>query len=214
MVGANGAGKSTLMSIAAGALRPSSGAVRLAGLDPYGGQRAEALRQVALMPQLLTMPKNMTAIDVVRYLTWMRGIGVSESRKLADEALEQVGLAPRAKIKVGKLSGGMQRRVALAQALAAGADVVLLDEPSTGLDPKQRRVMVDLISALEGTVLLSSHVMEDVVEVAERVIVLDAGRVVFQGSVSELCALAPLGTASHRAAEAAFIRLINGGSDD
>lgn len=107
------------------------------------------------------------------------------------------------------LSGGMVRRVALAQALASSPSVLLLDEPSTGLDPKQRRVMVDLIGNLAGCVLLSSHVMEDVADVASRVLVLDEGRIVFDGTVDQLSGLAPVGAPRGRAAEAGFLHVIS-----
>lgn len=210
LVGVNGAGKSTLMSVGSGALRPSSGSVRIDDLDPYGRGRSAALRRVALMPQSVRFPVNMTAREVVQYLTWMRGMSGRQAFERADAALEQVGLTERAATKVGRLSGGMLRRLALAQALAAEAGVVLLDEPSTGLDPEQRRVMVGLIGAMEGTVLMGSHVMEDVVEVAEQVIVLHDGRIVFHGSVVELQSFAPAGTEGGRAAEVGFLQLIAG----
>lgn len=210
LVGVNGAGKTTLMSVASGALRPSTGSVSVSGLDPYGRQRSHALGKVALMPQALPVPRNMTAGEVVAYLAWMRGLSSRQAQQRADRALQQVGLAERASVKVGRLSGGMLRRVALAQALAVDADVVLLDEPSTGLDPEQRRVMVELIAGVRGTVLMSSHVMEDVVEVADRVIVLHAGRIAFDGPVTELQARAPQGTELSKAAEVGFLQLIAG----
>lgn len=210
LVGVNGAGKSTLMSVGAGALRPSAGSVRVDDLDPYGRGRSTALRRVALMPQSVRFPSSMTAREVVQYLTWMRGVSGRQAFERADVALEQVGLAERAATKVGRLSGGMVRRLALAQALAADAGVVLLDEPSTGLDPEQRRVMVGLIGAVEGTVLMSSHVMEDVVEVAAQVIVLHDGRIVFHGPVADLQSFAPAGTHAGKAAEVGFLQLIAG----
>lgn len=208
LVGVNGAGKSTLISVVAGALRPSSGAVRVAGLDPYGHTRRGALKAVALMPQALSLPSSMTAREVVEYLAWMRGLSRRRARQLSAECLEQVGLAARAQTRVGQLSGGMLRRVGLAQALASAAEVVLLDEPSTGLDPAQRRTMVDLLRSLDRTLLMSSHVMEDVVEVAARVVVLDQGRVRFDGAVSALQSLAPAGTDPAKTAEVGFLTMI------
>jgi ABC-2 type transport system ATP-binding protein len=208
LVGVNGAGKSTLLTTMAGAMQPTSGRVRVNGLDPYGRERRRALGSVALMPQSGTLPRRMTALDVVEYLAWMRGAQPRRARSLARDALASVGLAARERHRVGQLSGGMLRRVLLAQALASDASVLLLDEPSTGLDPEQRRVMVDLIKGLELTVLMSSHVLEDVVDTASRVVVLDEGRIAFDGSVEALSAHAPHGTDPVRAPEAGFLAVL------
>lgn len=208
LVGVNGAGKSTLLTTLAGALRPGQGRVLVGGNDVYARRtRKAALRHVALVPQLPQFPKNLRAEEVVAYLAWMRGVPSGECMTRAREALDHVGLGARAKARVGTLSGGMQRRVALAQALASKADVLLLDEPSTGLDPQQRRGMVDLLRDLPGTVFISSHVMEDVADLADRVIVLDAGRVRFDGTLDGLRALAPAGTPEPRTLEAGFLSL-------
>lgn len=213
LVGVNGAGKSTLLTTLAGALRPGQGRVVVGGNDAYSRRsRKEALRHVALVPQLPQFPKNLRAEEVVAYLAWMRGVPSRECMSRAREALDHVGLTARARTKVGALSGGMQRRVALAQALASRADVLLLDEPSTGLDPQQRRAMVDLLRDLPGTVFISSHVMEDVAELANRVIVLDAGKVRFDGTLDGLRALAPVGTPESRTLEAGFLSVSLGGS--
>jgi ABC-2 type transport system ATP-binding protein len=210
LVGVNGAGKTTLMRIASGGLRPRSGRVRIAEFSPYSrGERKEALRRCALMPQELRFPGNFTAIEVVEYLTWMRGAGSKSARHKARESLEFVGLGDRMSSKMGELSGGMVRRVGLAQALAAEPEVLLLDEPSTGLDPEQRRVMVDLLSQLDGCVLLSSHVMEDVTEAAQRVLVLHEGELAFDGDIVALQSRAPVDTPAGRAAEAGFLQIVS-----
>jgi ABC-2 type transport system ATP-binding protein len=216
LIGVNGAGKSTLMTALSGARRPSSGRVAVDGLDPYRFRdRRAALRRVAVMPQLVRFPGGLTVLEVVEYLTWMRGISGSEARAKARLALDRVRLSDRAGAAVKQLSGGMLRRVALAQAIAAEPAVLLLDEPSTGLDPEQRRTMVDLIAQLgvelDTTVLLSSHVMEDVSEVAGRVLVLDAGRLRFDGTVAALQDHAPAGTPTTKAAEAGFLAVLTAG---
>jgi ABC-2 type transport system ATP-binding protein len=214
LIGVNGAGKTTLMTAVAGARRPTSGQVSIDGLNPYRWrERREALTRVACMPQTARFPGGMTALEVVEYLAWMRGLSRSRSRVKAREALAKVMLADRANTKVKRLSGGMVRRLTLAQAIASEPSLLLLDEPSTGLDPEQRRTMVRLITKLDTelatTVLLSSHVMEDVTDVAERVLVLDEGQLVFDGTVRELQNEAPAGTPEARAPEAGFLAVVS-----
>lgn len=209
LVGVNGAGKTTLLTAISGGRRPMAGTVTIHGLDPYrSSQRRAALAHVSLMPQSVRFPGNMTALEVVEYLAWMRGVPRKHINRNARDSLARVLLTEHADTKIRRLSGGMLRRVALAQAIASKPAVLLLDEPSTGLDPRQRRTMVELLGELEMTVLLSSHVMEDVTDVAQRVLVLDDGVLAFDGTVTQLCSLAPEGTPSGKAAEAGFLRVL------
>ncbi|MCB7136696.1 ABC transporter ATP-binding protein [Cellulosimicrobium marinum] len=211
LLGVNGAGKSTLLSVAAGGVQPRKGSVRVGGAELYGSRRdrRRALPAVALMPQHAVFPGTLTVVEVVEYLTWMRGARARDARTAARDAVRRVLLDDRADSRIKTLSGGMVRRVGLAQAIASGARHLLLDEPSTGLDPEQRRAMVNLLADLEGTVLLSSHVMEDVRDLASRVLVLDGGRIVFDGTVDALAGLAPAGDAA-RSAEAGFLAILSG----
>lgn len=208
LVGVNGAGKTTLLSVLAGALRPSSGTVTYGSADLYGRKRRDGLRQVTLMPQHLPLPGNLSCREALSVLAWGRGIRAGAIDREVSEVLEKVGLGGRARDRVATLSGGMQRRLALAQALLGSPDVVLLDEPSTGLDPEQRRRMIQLVASLGGKVLMSSHVLEDVVEVADRVVLLHEGAVVFADSLECLVALAPPEAPPARKAEAAFLAVI------
>ncbi|WP_284250260.1 ABC transporter ATP-binding protein [Litorihabitans aurantiacus] len=211
LLGVNGAGKSTLFRIAAGALRPDQGEVRISGSAINSRrERGRALRHLALMPQSSSFPGNLTAREIVRYVAWMRGAKSRDCRDLAEAALHRVGLAEEADTPFRRLSGGMRRRVALAQAVSTSPDLLLLDEPCTGLDPAQRHTMVDLVRGLGGAVVLSSHVMEDVRDLADRVIVLHDRLIRFDGSVADLEARAPRG--SSRAAEAGFLGVIQTGS--
>lgn len=209
LIGVNGAGKSTMLTIAAGGMRPTSGSVLVGGESLYSSRsRRRALAGVALMPQASSFPGNMTAREIVEYLTWMRGARAGEARRMAAEALDIVHLGDRANSRASSLSGGMLRRVALAQAIATKPAVLLLDEPSTGLDPEQRRLMVDRLRELDGAVVLSSHVMEDVSDLADRVLILDAGAIVFDGTLPELCRRGP-DPESPRAAEAGFLAVLS-----
>lgn len=208
LIGVNGAGKSTFMNVAAGGLSPTSGSVLVDGKSIYERRtRRQALQAVALMPQTASFPGNMTVREVVEYLTWMRGARAGDARTRAERALETVELADRAGSKIRELSGGMLRRVGLAQAVAMDPSILLLDEPSTGLDPEQRRIMVDRLRELDAAVVLSSHVMEDVSDLADRVLVLDAGTIVFDGTLPDLCDRAPDPSAP-RAAEAGFLAVL------
>jgi len=216
LVGVNGAGKSTLLRILAGALKPGAGSIRIVSSDPYRlRERGAALRCVALMPQLVTFPPNMTVVEVVSFIGWLRGLKQHRATSRAIRVIEQVGLGDRAHEKVKRLSGGMLRRVALAQALVSEPDVLLLDEPSTGLDPEQRRIMVRLVKELDTTVLFSSHVIEDVEDVAERVLVLESGRLLFDGYLSALEAIGRAAVDSSdgktSGVEAGFLRVISQG---
>lgn len=211
LLGVNGAGKSTLLRALSGARRPTSGSVWVGDADLYQrSTRRTALARVALMPQSAIYPSSMTALEVVALAAWLRGVRSSACRRRAAAALERVGLAERSGSRMGQLSGGMARRVALAQAIVADPEVLLLDEPSTGLDPQQRRVMIDLLRSFGTTALFSSHVVEDVVEVADRVLVLDDGRLVFEGGVDELAESAAVATGDVAdRVERAFLRLVS-----
>jgi ABC-2 type transport system ATP-binding protein len=187
LVGVNGAGKSTLLRALAGGQRPSAGTIHIDGHDPYRfRERKHALTAVALMPQVAQLPANMTVHEVVACVGWLKGMRWAQASRRAREVVEAVGLGDRSAMSLRTLSGGMARRVALAQALVTAPDVLLLDEPSTGLDPEQRPAMVDLIRRIESTVLFSSHVIEDVEDVAERVMVLDDGRLIYDGTLDTL----------------------------
>jgi ABC-2 type transport system ATP-binding protein len=207
LVGVNGAGKSTLLRVLAGAQRPSRGSVHLDELDPYGSGRRGFLRRTALMPQSLELPKDARALDAVAYCGWLRSLSARAAKAAAADALDQVGLADRATHKLRSLSGGMQRRVALAQALVAAPDLLLLDEPTTGLDPEQRAGLRQLVSELprDCVTVVSSHVMEDLESFADTIVVLERGRVIFDGPLETFqCQLG----GPERSAEFAFLSLL------
>jgi ABC-2 type transport system ATP-binding protein len=208
LVGVNGAGKTTLLNVLAGALAPRAGRVTLDGDNLYSKSRRRLLPHIALMPQTFSYPGAFTVREFVEYLGWMRGLPRSEVRRAAAAAIDQVILSDRAEHQLKTLSGGMIRRVGLAQALVSQPSVLLLDEPTTGLDPEQRASMRDLIARLphNTTVLMSSHVMEDVERIAQRVVLIDDTRLIFDDTVAALQALAPSGAAGR--AEVAFLSLV------
>lgn len=187
LVGVNGAGKSTLLRILSGGLRPSTGEISVLGDRLFGKGRRTALARTALMPQDFEVPREMRVIDVVSYIGWLRGVSSRQVQVRAAEVLEAVGLAEKHSARVSTLSGGMVRRLALAQALISHPSLLLLDEPTTGLDPEQRSAVRELIAGLprERITLVSSHVMEDIETLADDVVVLDQGELVFHGPVTD-----------------------------
>jgi ABC-2 type transport system ATP-binding protein len=194
LLGPNGAGKTTLLRVLATVLAPQSGTVRLLGLDPSdAGDRREVRRRLGYLPQEAGMARAFTAFELVDYIAVLKEM--SDRRLRHDEVrrvLELVDLADVGGRKVRALSGGMKRRLALAQALLGDPDLLVLDEPTVGLDPEQRLRFRDLVSrAGEGrTVVLSTHQVEDVAALCEQVVVVDRGRALFAGTVAELVASA------------------------
>ena len=207
LVGVNGSGKSTLLRMLSGAQRPARGTVTVNGTDLYGRSRRSQLGLVGYMPQEYVLPRDAKVRQSLEYVGWMRGLSIRGARPAARAALEQVGLSDVAGQRVSKLSGGMLRRLCLAQAIIASPQAVLLDEPTTGLDPEQRATLRGLVEQLPDTAVtvVSSHVMEDIVTLAERVIVLEGGRVLYHGSLRSFCEEHGGPEAS---AEAAFLSLL------
>jgi ABC-2 type transport system ATP-binding protein len=191
LLGPNGAGKTTLLRILATVLRADAGVVRVGGRDPYAGavQRTKVRRALGYLPQELGFPNGFTGFAFLDYMAvlkeWTdRRSRHAEVRRVLD--LVQLGdLGPK---RLRALSGGQRRRVAIAQALIGDPDVLLLDEPTTGLDPEQRASLRRVLSVAgeRSTVLLSTHQTEDVAALCDRVVVIDDGRIRFDGAVREL----------------------------
>ncbi|MFL6108577.1 MAG: ATP-binding cassette domain-containing protein [Marmoricola sp.] len=211
LVGVNGAGKSTLLSVLARVLCPGSGAAMLDGLDIHRARRRDVAPRVALMPQEFALPATAKVLDALAYLAWLHGVPARHAVRRSEEQLEVVGLAERRGDRVSELSGGMVRRLALAQALVGRPDVLLLDEPTTGLDPEQRAGVRDLLAGgpQAPITLVSSHLMEDVATLADQVVMLHEGAVLFAGAVDAFTAR-PDG--SNDEPEAAFLRRMFGAS--
>jgi len=190
LLGPNGAGKTTLMRILATVLAADSGTVRLLGRDPREArQRTEIRRRLGYMPQEPGFHARFTAFEFLDYIAILKEH--TDRRARHDEVrrvLDRVGLADVAGKRTRTLSGGMRRRLALAQALLGDPQLLILDEPTAGLDPEQRLRFRELLSELgsERSILISTHQTEDVAALCPHVVVLAEGRVLTEGSPSEL----------------------------
>jgi len=194
LLGPNGAGKTTLLRMLATVLAPSDGQLGLLGLDPADpGQRTEVRRSLGYLPQEMGFPSGFSAFRFVDYMAVLKEWTDRDSRH--DEVrrvLDLVGLRDLSAKRLRTLSGGQRRRAALAQALIGDPRLLVLDEPTTGLDPEQRAALRGVLSAAghESTVVLATHQTEDVAALCERVIVVDGGRVHWDGTVRDLVATA------------------------
>ena len=189
LVGANGAGKTTLFNAMLGLLVPTSGSVTVMGFDPHrAGNRIRAM--VGFAPERNVLPDEMRAVDFVRHLAEVQGLPRNEARNRASDSLWLVGLGEERTRTLGTMSTGQRQRVKLAQAIASDPKLVLLDEPTDGLDPVQRIEMLTLIAQISRDfsmdVVLSSHLLDEVERVCDHVVALDAGRLVACGPISEL----------------------------
>jgi ABC-2 type transport system ATP-binding protein len=208
LLGPNGAGKTTLLRILATATSPDSGELTVLGLNPRSGPDRVALRRrLGYLPQEPGFHLHFTAFDFVDYVAILKEI--VDRRTRHDEVrrvLACVGLSDQRGTRIKALSGGMRRRVALAAALVGNPEILILDEPTVGLDPEQRLRFRELIANLgEGrAVLLSTHQTEDVMALCRRVIVLDLGQIRFEGTPAQLTAVADgrVWTSPQRASDA------------
>ena len=194
LLGPNGAGKTTLLRMMATVLAPDDGRLRLLSLDPQvADERLAIRRRLGYMPQEPGFHRSFTAFEFVDYVAILKEM--TERRARHDEVrrvLDLVGLEGVSGRKIKALSGGMRRRVALAQSLLGDPDLLVLDEPTAGLDPEQRLRFRELVSdrTADRTVILSTHQTEDVAALCQRVIVMLDGQVLFEGTPRELTQVA------------------------
>jgi ABC-2 type transport system ATP-binding protein len=193
LLGPNGAGKTTLLRMLATVIPPSSGRVRLLGRDPggYGGRR-QIRRRLGYLPQNLGYYPGFTVAEFVEYFALLKEMAPGRVPGAVATAVERVDLGDKARVKLRTLSGGMLRRAGIAQAIVNEPDLLLLDEPTAGLDPEQRVAFRALLRDLgeRATVLVSTHLVEDVGAACSEVALMDAGRIVFHGTPDELTARA------------------------
>ncbi len=185
LVGHNGAGKTTMIKLLLGLIRPSSGRVRILGLDPAGPDGAEAKHNLGFLPETVAFQQAMTGLEVLNFYARLRRADL----KANTELLERVGLADVARQRVKTYSKGMRQRLGLAQALLGTPRVMLLDEPTSGLDPTLRRGFYDILSELKqdgATVLLASHALSELESRVDKVAIMNKGKLIACGTISEL----------------------------
>jgi ABC-type multidrug transport system ATPase subunit len=191
LLGPNGAGKTTLLRMMATVIPPSSGRIRLLGRDPGDyGPRREIRRRLGYLPQNLGYYPGFTVAEFVEYFALLKEVPPDRIPKAVAKAIERVDLGGRARAKLRTLSGGMLRRAGIAQAIVNEPELLLLDEPTAGLDPEQRVAFRALLRELgeQASVIVSTHLVEDVGAACSQVGVMEAGRIVFCGTPDELVA--------------------------
>lgn len=190
LLGPNGAGKTTLMRILAGILRASGGGIRIGEIDGTTERGRTAVKRVlGYLPQELGMYPDLSAREFLDYVGLLKGMDDGRTRRRrVDALLETVGLAEVAGRKLKTFSGGMKRRVGIAQALLNDPRLLIVDEPTAGLDPEERIRFRNLLAEQAGdrTVLLSTHIVEDVAQTCRELAILNGGRVVFRGTTADL----------------------------
>lgn len=186
-LGPNGAGKTTTMRVITGYLPPSEGRVRVAGFDIVE-EPLEAKKRTGYLPEAPPVYPDMTVVEYLAFVARIKGVPRREVRKRSDEVSEKCAVTDVQQRQIGKLSRGYRQRVGLAQALIHNPEVLVLDEPTAGLDPKQIIETRDLIKGLAGqhTVVLSTHILPEVSKTCQRVVVINAGKVVAVGAPDEL----------------------------
>jgi ABC-2 type transport system ATP-binding protein len=191
LLGPNGAGKTSLLRMLATVLPPSDGQVRLLGRNPKNvGERREIRRRLGYLPQNLGYYPAFTVVEFIEYFALLKEMPAKQVPKAVAAAVEKVDLGPKAKARLRTLSGGMLRRVGIAQAIVNDPELLLLDEPTAGLDPEQRVSFRALMrdAGQRATVVVSTHLVEDVGAACSEVALMSEGKIVFRGTPAELTA--------------------------
>jgi ABC-2 type transport system ATP-binding protein len=192
VLGPNGAGKTTLLRILATVLKPAHGDVALLGRSSRDAHDLrEVRRRLGYLPQQFGFYPNFTVFEFIEYFALLKEMPPNRVRAAVATAIERVGLEDRARSKMKSLSGGMLRRVGIAQAIVNEPELLLLDEPTVGLDPEQRVIFRKLLREMAETsaVFVSTHLVEDVAAACSEVMLMDDGRLVFHGTANDLVAM-------------------------
>ena len=186
-LGPNGAGKSTTMKIITGFMAPTSGEARVCGYDVFANP-IEVKRRIGYLPETPPLYSDMLIEEYLKYVAELKDAPVDKIKTLVDMALEKAQLLPVRKRLIKNLSKGFKQRVGIAQALVSDPDVLVLDEPTVGLDPKQVLEIRDLIKELKGerTIILSTHILPEVQATCDKVIIIHEGRIVAQESIDQI----------------------------
>ena len=180
LLGANGAGKTTLMRMVCGVLKPSSGSIKLDEWDVTEELYRDAL---GYLPQDFGYYPSFTGRDFLLYMAALKGLSKAEAKRKCSELLEKVNLTDAANKKIKTYSGGMKQRLGIAQAVLNDPKIIVLDEPTAGLDPKERVRFRNMIAELgqDSIVLLSTHIVSDVEHIADRILMMKDGRLIWDG---------------------------------
>ena len=211
LLGPNGAGKTTLMRALATVLKPAGGRLSLLGEEITGSaDLAEVRRSLGYLPQHFGFYPRFTVREFVEYMAWLKGMPKKVVPDAVQRAIERVGLADRAGSRMKTLSGGMLRCAGIAQAIVNDPEVLLLDEPTVGLDPEQRLDFRELLRVIgaNSCVLVSTHLVEDVAVACTDVVLVHEGRLVWQGSTAELAQQGGSGDAGDSATERGYSALL------
>lgn len=185
LLGHNGAGKSTLIKLILGLIAPTGGSVTVLGGDPWGRSAATLRRRIGYLPESIMFYGNLTGQEVIHYLAGLK----HASRQQAIRLLERVGLGQAKHRRIATYSKGMRQRLGLAQALLASPELVVLDEPTAGLDPQAKREFYDIVDELRAaghSVLVSSHLLAELEPHIDSALILRQGRLLAAGSVGDL----------------------------
>lgn len=184
LLGANGAGKTTLIRMLCGILTPTSGEITYDGVSVLSDEYRNVL---GYLPQDFGYYPEFSGRDFLMYFCALKGLRKAAAKVRTDELLKLVGLEDVAGVKVKKYSGGMKQRLGIAQAIINRPEILILDEPTAGLDPKERVRFRNLIEELgkESIVLLSTHIVSDIEHIADRIIMMRSGQIIWQGSWKE-----------------------------